>query len=149
MPDIASWICMCNKDVYEQLAWISKDIHSRFLYLWYSAHLSTFQSTLQLFLCCHLFDYSCCTCGCCWTRSIPVKAINTAHYFSFKIFLKKYLKNFKKRLKKEAVVDYQKNDQTWVWALTVIIHNCYDKPNKSGNRIHAVLSLQLELCSKK
>ena len=43
-----------------------------------------------------------------------------------------------KREKKNAVVGCQKNDQTWVWALTVIIHNCYDKPNKSGNRIHAV-----------
>ena len=30
-----------------------------------------------------------------------------------------------KREKKDAVVGYQKNDQTWVWALTVIIHNCY------------------------
>ena len=55
---IASWISMCNKDVYDQLAWTSKYIHSRFLYLWYSAHLSTYQSTLQLLLCCHLFDYT-------------------------------------------------------------------------------------------
>ena len=55
---IASWISMCNKDVYDQLAWTSKYIHSRFLYLWYSAHLSTYKSTLQLLLCCHLFDYT-------------------------------------------------------------------------------------------
>ena len=47
-----------------------------------------------------------------------------------------------KREKKDAVVGYQKNDQTWVWALTVIIHNCYDKPNKPGYRLYAVLSLQ-------
>lgn len=61
--------------------------------LWYSAHLSAFQSTLQLFLCCHLFDYSCCNCGCCWTRSIPGKAMSIAHYFS----LKKDLKREKKK----------------------------------------------------
>ena len=54
-----------------------------------------------------------------------------------------------KREKKDAVVGCQKNDQTWVWALsnysqysTVIIHNCYDKPNKPGYRLYAVLSLQ-------
>ena len=47
---------MCINNLYEPKNTFIPD--SIILYLWYSAHLSTFQSTLELVLCCHLFDYT-------------------------------------------------------------------------------------------